>query len=357
MVTLYRKNKLGIGSWRIWREDAHAISMAHATTLGGQEVIHTEFIDEGKAGRTLDEQVMSRINSRVNRQKDRGYVDSLETAQSGPLTNTLNLPPPMLAKKLDDLRSWPGKSVVQPKLDGFRCMVTRSATGEIMCYSRQGKELDALEHIREAIDAFLPEGIILDGEVYLHGVPLQGIASLAKRQQLGTERLVYNVYDSISDDSFPYRYAEAKEVVGRANSPIVIMVKNEVVKDRDEVWNLFEQYRNAGYEGAMLRILESPYEAGRRSHSLLKVKARYDTECEVLDVIPGSDGLGILICQLPNGKIFKTLAPGNHDQKRFVIAHKDQYIGRQITVEYANLTNDGIPFHAVATRWRPLEDI
>lgn len=326
--------------------------MAHANVLGGAEVLHTEEVKAGLAGRTLDEQVQSRINSRVNRQMDKGYVVSLDEAKTMPLTNTLNQPLPMLAKKFADLAYWIGRGVMQPKLNGYRCLVTRDDAGQVICYTRQGKLLTALGHIAEAVHPNLPDGVILDGEIYTHGMPLQVIASLAKRYQPGTEKLVYNVYDSISSDTFAYRYAEAREVVEKSNSPSLAMVKNTLVKTPQEAWNMFSQFRDAGYEGGMLRDLSTPYESGTRSSSLVKLKARFDAEYRVIDVVPGEDGLGILVCQMVDGKTFKTLAPGNHDQKRFILVHKDQYIGRMITVEYAELTRDGIPFHCVAIRFR-----
>lgn len=351
MITLYRKNRLGVGSWSVYSV-GNVLYINHANVVGGSEVTHTETVPAGLAGRTLEEQIKSRIESRVNRQRDKGYVDTIEEAMSKPLTNMLGMPPPMLAKKINDMRAWPGKSVAQAKLDGFRCIATRDEAGKVLLYSRQGKPLDALAHIAERLEQTLPEGTMLDGELYLHGVNLQTIASWAKRLQPDTSRLVYHVYDSISEDTFPYRYAEAKDVVQSCDSERIVMVKNHIIKEEGELWEIFSHYRDEGYEGAMLRTLATPYESGTRSSSLFKVKARHDSEYRVVDVVPGSDGCGILVCQLPNGGKFKTLAPGNHDQKKFVLAHKDQYIGRKVTVEYANLTSDGVPFHSVAIRFK-----
>lgn len=357
MITLYRRNRIGVGTWRIWAEGS-LIRMAHATVEGGQEVFHSEEVPAGLAGRSLEEQVASRVRSRVNRQLDKGYVEDRSSANL-PVTNMLDQPPPMLAKKITDMRGWPGRSVIQPKLDGFRCMAVRNEDGKIVCYSRQGKSLVALAHIRHLLEPWLPPGVILDGEIYEHGKPLQAIASLAKREQAGTENLVYHVYDSVSEDDFLTRYSQAQGIVVRAaeTSSRIVMVENRLVDSSTEVWDHFARYREMGYEGAMLRILHFPYESGTRSSGLLKVKSRgnkeyvQDMEFEVIDVVPGSDGLGILVMRMTSGKTFRTLAPGSHDQKRFVLAHKDRYIGSKVTVEYANLTEDGIPFHAVATRW------
>lgn len=350
MITLYRKNKLGVGSWRIWN-NGNLIYIAHSTTVDGSEVIHTEQVPAGLAGRTLEEQVQSRINSRVNRQRDKGYVDTLSEALNKPLTNMLDQPPPMLAKKLDQLSSWAGRYIMQPKLDGFRCMITR-VEDRIMAYTRGGKELDAIVHITSAFNQTLPEDVLIDGELYCHGVPLQTIASLAKRKQSGTLSLQYYVYDSVSPQPFESRYEDAQDAVNNANSDFLVMVPNEFVTTRDEMWAAFAKYRSNGYEGGMLRSLTLPYESGARSSGLIKVKAREDDEFLVIDVVPGSDGLGILVCQMISGKQFKTLAPGNHDQKRNILLEKEKYIGRHVTVEYANLTTDGIPFHGVATRFK-----
>lgn len=348
MITLYRKNKLGIGTWRIW-SGINIIFIAHANTHGGSEVIHTETVSEGLAGRTLEEQVQSRINSRVKKQRDRGYVTSIEEAINQPLTNMLDQPLPMLAKKLDQLRGWAGQYIMQRKLDGFRCLISRSED-KIIAYTRGGIALPAISHITDALKDKMPEGVVLDGEIYAHGTPLQAIASLAKRKQSGTQRLIYHVYDSVSSNRFESRYEEAQDIVENANGPIV-MVENFRVTTQDQMWDKFQEFRDEGYEGGILRSLTHSYESGTRSSGLIKVKAREDAEFDVIDVIPGSDGLGILVCRMPTGQTFKTLAPGNHFDKREILDNKEKYIGRKVTVEYANLTSDGIPFHAVAIRF------
>lgn len=351
MITLYRRNRIGIGTWRVWA-DGSTVRISHASVIGGQEVEHEEVVPAGLAGRTLEEQVTSRINSRINRQLDRGYVRTLEEARDRPLTNTLDLPPPMLAKKITDVKAWPGRCIGQPKFDGHRCLVTRSADGEVIAYSRQGKLITVIEHVTDAFEETLDAGAILDGELYLHGRSLQEIASLAKRRQPDTSKLCYHVYDSISDRPFADRYGIASIELGaiRADERISL-VPNAELATLEDAWEFFRECRASGYEGAMARRLDMPYESGCRSSGLLKLKDREDAEFTVTDVLPGSDGCGVLVCTLPNGRYFRTLAPGSHDEKRRTVAQKHLYIGRRVRVEYANLTKDGIPFHCVATGW------
>lgn len=350
MITLYRKNRLGVGSWKIWNE-SNTIVIAHTSTVGGSEIFHSEIVPCGLAGRSLEEQIASRIDSRVNHQRDKGYVDSLEQAMNSPLTNTLGMPPPMLAIKLRDMRGFPNVGYAQVKFDGFRCLVTRDNSGQILCYSRQGKVLTALQHLAKAFESTLPEDVVLDGEIYQHGQSLQSIASLAKRLQLGTENLVYNVYDSVGTASFIDRWHSAREIVEEAANPNVKIVNNTIVTCEDQLWDCFAKFRANGYEGAMLRIDGPGYESGSRSRSLVKVKAREDGEFVVQDIIEDANGCGVLICKLDNGRTFRTSAPGTHSEKRHAFMNSPEYIGRKVSVEYANLTSDGIPFHAVATRW------
>jgi DNA ligase-1 len=354
MQILYRKNKMGVGSWRIWSVD-NRIQIAHSISSGGAEIIHEELVHEGLGGRTLSEQIQSRIDSRIKKQRDRGYVDSIDDALNNPLTNMLDLPPAMLAKRLDSMRGWAGHYVMQPKLDGFRCMIARTEKG-VIAYTRGGIELTAITHITDPLQDKLPDGVVLDGEIYQHGLSLQVIASRAKRLQNGTGHLVYNVYDSVGTSSFEDRYQDAQDVIENVNDKHMIMVQNEYVKTEAHMWEMYHRYREMKYEGGILRSLRMPYEPGTRSSGLIKVKSRdidvRDHDFEVVDVLAGSDGLGILVCKMFNGKTFKTLAPGDHGQKRFTLDNKAQFIGRMVTVQYANLTDDGIPFHCVAIRFK-----
>lgn len=351
MINLYRKNKLGVGTWRIWPE-GNVIVIAHAQVEGGKEIVHREAVPAGLAGRSLDEQVMLRIRSRCKRQMDRGYVESLDVATNSPLTNQLDLPPPMLAKKIKDLKRWDGPGVIQPKLDGFRLLTARNVEDEVIGYSRGGLELPALEHIYRELNETLPPDVILDGEIYEHGTPLQTIASLAKKLQPGTSRLVYHVYDCISAEGFERRYAEADRAVREASTDSIVMVPNHSVTTMDQVWEWFRHYRGLGFEGAMFRRIDMPYESGTRSSGLYKVKAREDAEFKVVAIEEDANGNALLTLQLENNRQFKTSAPGTFGEKKFVLNRRVDYIDRWVTVEYAYLTQDGIPFHAVATRWR-----
>ena len=111
----------------------------------------------------------------------------------------------------------------------------------------------------------------------------------------------------------------------------------------------------AGYEGLILRDKNAKYEVGTRSKGLIKVKRFDDREYKVIDVVSSNDGWGILVCVTDQGKIFRVSAPGSMSNKTQILNEKDSFIGLNVTIQYANLTPDGIPFHPVALRFR--EDI
>lgn len=113
--------------------------------------------------------------------------------------------------------------------------------------------------------------------------------------------------------------------------------------------------RRAGFEGLMLRLDGRKYEDGKRSSSLIKVKKFHDDEFECIDIEPSRDGWGICVLKAKNGVVFRTSAPGTLQEKERQLKTKEQYIGKYLTVEYSQLTNDGVPFHPSAIRWR--EDV
>ena len=350
-IRLFKNHMHGIGYWDIWFVD-NVIHIEHSQCVGCSAIHHQEVVKEGKQNRTLQQQVISRIKSRINKQLDKGYVRTMEEAKSPP-TNTMNLLQPMLALALKrgpkfDLRT----SYVQPKLDGHRCLITKQ-NGVIQAYSRQGKPITSIKHILENME--VDEGVTIDGELYLHGVPLQTIGSWVKREQEDTKKLQYNIFDVVSDEPFKDRL-QTMNKLNIDDDNVVLVGTVDVSKMPDyDLSDHFKIMRGHGYEGLIIRQGNKGYEAGRRSGSLLKVKEMFDDEFEVVGVTASVEGWGVLHCITKDAKVFRTSAPGTKPQKREVLENLEDYVGKFVTVEFSQLTKDGIPFHPVAVRWR--EDI
>lgn len=369
--TLFKGN----GHWRIQAvegftgqgEPQSGMLIAHATVVDGAEVIKfspTKGKNIGKANETTaEQQAVSEAQSRVAKQRDKGYVDTREEAQAGPATNTLGKKKPMLATDFDKVKpeaiDW-ANAFIQPKLDGHR-----SLFDEIQ-YSRQGKE-QGVAHIADDLkggDWF--EGMHLDGELYVHGMTLQAIGSLIKKYREESLKLEYHVYDLVADIPFEQRYAALansfKQSEGLRDERIVL-VPTHKVDSLDAAQAFHKQFVAAGYEGSILRHGTQGYEDDKRSKGLLKLKDFSDLEVEVFDFewgTPNTCPAGgeylnpVLVYRIPGTEITgKVTAPGSHAEKHAQGQNIESYLGNKLlTIEHMGFTPDGVPNIATAKCWR-----
>jgi len=315
--------------------------------------VFQEQVELNQSGRNIAQQVELRVNARVRGKLDQGFKRSIEEANKG-ITNQLGLASPMLATPLKNLRNIDYDNMwVQPKLDGHRCLI-----GNDGAYSRRGKPIETIPAIVNSLQIILEDNdFTLDGELYHHGTSLQTISSWAKRYQSNTDLLEFHVYDLIPHLDEKMEYGERKALLDLLSlnfGPRVKLVETLPYDHDYGTLGYWARARERGYEGAILRHDKGLYGVGKRSKDLIKVKQRHDAEYECLDVIPSREGWGVLVLSTGN-KEFKTLAPGPVHQKIKTLRQKEDYIGKHVTCEYADLTDDGVPFHCVAIRWR--EDI
>lgn len=344
---LYSKdNKGDLRYWEI-SNDGSLIEIKYGK-VGGAELIETEIVNYGLAGRTQDQQVESRIKSRVGKKIDSGYVYDMNNARDNARTNVLGLDRPMLATRHDRIKDMKFEAnYVQYKYDGHRCLIKNDG-GDIIAYSRNGKVIDSISHILNELDGVLPDGTTLDGELYAHDTPLQTITSWVKKKQLRTSSLSFICYDVLMDECYSIRHSFISNM--RKMNKIEIAQTSLLMGEFDLI-PLLDSAKEKGYEGLIVRPIGSPYECGKRSKSLIKVKSWMDDEYKVIKISKGVDGQAILHLQ-HNGRAFRVTSPGTFDQKFYVAENKDLYVGKKVNVQYANLTKDGVPFHPVATMWR-----
>lgn len=362
-TTLYtRDHNNAVRVWSIMQTPGQT---DHIRTVFGQLDGAMQTKDElviPKSNRSLEEQITLQVNSKVLKKRDKGYVPDLNLLpSSGKLvTNQLGTHKPMLAQRIDKLSPtqaaelFNGRVVIQPKLDGNRCMITKR-DGKVFAYSRNGKVIPAdLSHITDPLIPILSEGMTLDGELYAHGETLQTIVSWIKKTRPETKQLRFHLYDLVSDESYYDRHFTLKALplyTLLPDNPITL-VTSVVVSNMDEVQQHHQKYLLNGYEGTIIRLNTTGYEAGKRSKSLLKLKSFMDDEYPVVNIHPSKDGWAVLECMLPDSNTFHVSAPGTIEDKKKILRSSHKYLGKMVHVEYANLTKDGVPFHPVATYFR-----
>lgn len=354
--TLYAKDQND--SIREWKIDAviknngeGELRIKHGK-IDGEKIHNFEEIPCGLASRSIEEQTMSRFNSRLNKKIDSGYVYSLEDAIKNERVNSLGFKKPMLAAKYVDVaKQIPFKDGVhvQRKYNGYRCMIIND-NGTLIPYSRNGKIISSIDHILNEIE--IPNNTILDGELYCHGVSFQTVSSWIKKKQPETKQISYIVYDLVDSGNFTVRVNKLREFEFLFSGKFVQLAPVYTVFSEDEAKKELEFYIHSKYEGAIIRISNKPYEPGKRSKSLIKMKKFLDDEFLVTGITASMEGLAILHCRAKNGKIFKVSAPGNREEKREILINFENYVGKMVNVEYAELTEYGIPFHPVAKFFR-----
>lgn len=352
-VNLYKVDKTG--GERIWsiKIKDNDIIIQYGV-LGGAMQSQNETITHGIGGRTHDQQLISRVKSRINKQLDKGYNKTLDEAHNNIGKDASGNLKPMLAQPIKRVSSidW-ATAFCQPKYDGHRMMV-EVQDGTARAWSRLGKPITSVPHILEPLSN-LASGTILDGELYHHGTALQTIASWIKRDQPESANLVYIIFDIVHNSPFIERYNSIGMTLRSRvldDHPHIQVAETGKIDSYDFVGTILRYQIDKGYEGIIIRHGMTGYEIGARSRSLVKVKEMLDDEFKCVDIHESKDGWAILECENSSDQRFRVSAPGDMATKRETLNRASEFIGKIVTVEYSMLTKDGIPFHPVATRWR-----
>ena len=283
MFSLFKKDNTGkIRQWTI-EPCADSLIIRHGY-MGGSLVNKIVPVKVNQSGRSIDQQIELEMNSRITKQMDKGYSCSLDEANNKTMTNALDLPLPMLAQPVSKINGPATAHYCQYKYDGMRCLIHNDGS-RLIAYSRGGKPIETITHIKKLID--IPVGATVDGELYMHGTPLQTIMSTAKRFQPGTLELKYVVYDHVCDEPYSVRLANLKSWIKESHEIFIAPTKilgGEISYKED-----LDLAQSLGYEGLILRHPHTKYEAGKRSKSLNKMKTVEDDEFVIVDIYPSKE--------------------------------------------------------------------
>ncbi len=357
--TLYGRDSKG--RTKVWHIEVvggfHEAEIATQYGLtGGKQQRATDSVTEGKnIGRSNEtspyDQAVSEACSKWKKQLDKGYVESPVL-----LDAVSEMASPMLAhayKKRSHNIVWP--AAVQPKLDGIR-MLAHVGAFSVDFRTRRGKPITTVGHLAgPLLDAF-PEGTVVDGELFNPDMTLQDIGSGSKKLSEKSARLQYWIYDLVEDHPFSRRHRCLRVYLeGRDD---LVLVPTISAPNETAMLEMHACHLAAGFEGSIVRNLAGLYKRGKRSADLQKVKQFSDCEFVISDYRDGRGkfkGLVIFECETPEGKPFDVVPIGDEATRREYFENGASYVGKQLTVRYANLTPDGIPFNAVGLAVRDYE--
>lgn len=370
--TLYKKTATGkIQQWKIWVK-ANQIFTEYGQ-VGGKQITAVDAIKVGKnigkkTETTKEEQAIAEARSRYIKQKKKGYVNQLDDAELGKVDKVIAGGfVPMTAKSFDSAgRHIVYPCAVQPKLDGIRAC--RSG-GKF--YTRTRKPIGSVPHIAEAFDkiGLRVAQIPFDGELYNHDYKedFEVISSSVRREkELHPDHklIQYHIYDVNIDGTFAERLRVLTEWKSKLEATNCIkIVETRVVHDYKQLSEAYDEFLEMGYEGAMVRNLESPYESKRSKH-LQKMKIFQDGEFKIIDIIEGRGKLrghvGSFVCQIEDtfyGKrIFRAKAEGKLENLKRYFENKKLWKGKWLTVRYQNISKKKrVPRFPVGVRIRDMD--
>lgn len=394
-MILFKRNAKGDPiSWSIheWGQDNKYI--VHYGVVGGHK--HSEII-KAKLSRGNE------IESRIKAKRKEGYKEASELKDNAPLkiegdVNLLNflntyLPKnnttdegfvlPMLAKVLKDNKPFDKRSYLgQYKINGVRCIVGAEQTNDMfnpvrLTYrSREGTDWTSkltwmdeviLPAIKDdLLDAMIEEGACLDGELYIPGYKVNDINSFVKNEKLPQHLLLqYWCYDiAIDNMSYEARRKFKIDNISRLcytfdtyeqhlnNKSKLILLPDINISNIDDATRFRDKFIGLGFEGLIIRDVNSAYQFGARNLAMLKYKRVDDAKFKIVDVIP--EGIRTTLCKLVlkndiNEELFECTLNFDHSRQEYILKNKEKYIGKYAFVEYRERSGvKSVPFHAKA---------
>jgi len=364
--TLYSKNEDGsVNCWTILVNNNTIITQYGR--VGGAIQTTSDTIAEGKnIGKANEtsafEQAVKEAKARWTKKKKSGYVEKLGDAKAGKVDAVITGGiEPMLAHKFRDHAAkiaWP--AYVQPKLDGIRCIAIVQ-NGKCTLWSRTRKPITGVPHVALHIErAMAGKGdVILDGELYNHTMKaeFEKIVSYVRQVKpaAGHEIVQYHIYDTVQ----PLPFEKRKEWLIKnipAQHSTLVMVDTPRCYNEEDMMDFFNHYRSQGYEGCMVRNVNSLYK-NARSYDLQKVKEMDDDEFEIIGTEEGRGkmaGKAIFVCKTKTGETFTAKMEGAIDALAKYLNNK-KVVGKMLTVRYQGFTNGNVPRFPVGVIVRDYE--
>ena len=266
----------------------------------------------------------------------------------------------MLASKFEGKLK--GEVSMSLKLDGIRnsAMIEN---GRIIHKSRQGKVVEGLNQINQALNELELDGYFIDGELIRinhDNIPsdenFRLTTTVVNSKSDNKEGLEFVVFDMTPiedyhrgkcDMTYIERLKLMEEKIGNGNEFIRLVPKYGITKNVDEIYDKLNEVVNRQLEGLMLNTLNGKYEFGKIPKSIMKVKKFQDGDVLVTDVIEG-DGrlvgtLGKVEVQFKyKDKIYTNyVGSGFSDSERsYYWEHKDELIGKVITISYFEISTN-----------------
>ena len=329
--------------------------------LEGKQVKHKKEIKIGKGKKTKYEQAMSEAKSKHRCKIEKEcYTEDINNIEKNKQIR------PMLACtfKFDSLKKKSrGKNITlpaycQPKYDGIRCIAYINDNNVIL-ESRNGVKFHNLDHIKSQLKKtlLLNPSIYLDGELYTNDLTFEVLSGLTRlvdkpnKEELNRiTKLDYIIFDYINVDNmeqkYDDRYNQLTKMYMNMGKTSIKITPNYLIKSPEEIKDKHNKFISEGYEGLMLRNINSKYEVQKRSKDLQKYKEFMEEEFKITGYHEGKGGeKGTVVwdCLTKEKKPFSVRPRGTREFKTNLFNNGDKYIGKKLTVIFQEYSAEKIP--------------
>jgi len=215
---------------------------------------------------------------------------------------------PMLAKLATALPAGDA-FLYEPKWDGFRAIVFRGGT-DVFIQSRDLRPLDRyFPELHDALQAGLPEGSVVDGEIVIATPRGLDFDALQMRLHPAASRVArlaqetpaaFVAFDAIAVDGQDLRDLAQSErrvrlerLLAHTTPPIHL---TPMTRDRAQASEWLSRFEGAGLDGVMAKPADGTYQPGRRA--MIKVKHARTADCVVAGFRWHKAGKGELVGSL-----------------------------------------------------------
>ena len=129
-------------------------------------------------------------------------------------------------------------------------------------------------------------------------------------------------------------------------SSLIKPVQTFIADELKDVKTYHDDFVKNGFEGAMIRAMDGPYEVNKRSKYLQKFKEFMEEEFKIVGFHEGSgDEKGSVVwdCITKDDKTFAVRPKGTFESRKKLFDDGKKYIGKLLTVIFQEYSGDGVP--------------
>lgn len=220
---------------------------------------------------------------------------------------------------------------VEHKLDGVRCIAVKE-NGVVDLFSRNMKLFSNFVELAEYLTKEMPDNTVWDGEIIsddFQKLMTRVHALEGKNDDVSVE---YRVFDTLTIPEWN---------AGRSDRPY--RERNDehfIANNEDDLRFFYQEALAQGFEGVMVKNLESPYISGK-SNYWLKLKPVDSADLYIMGFVEGKGKhkgkLGALLCEY--GKVEAKVGTGFTDAQRVRMWESQwKLLGKMVEVEFQSVT-------------------